>query len=180
MITTLKSSIKEQLIIYGTGIILTILSAIFFSIRGYPSVVTATETLNIITPPLYMIPIFFPFGILIGEVIWMWNEKREEKIYILLFLECIIVALISFTRYIISIPFSGHAIIILFYLFHHAINNRLQYPLRFLIGIIVVAITGIYKILIWNDPITFLLGALLGIFLWFPGFLYRQKKIENK
>jgi len=74
----------------------------------------------------------------------MWNEKREEKVYILLFLECIIVALISFTRYIISIPFSGHAIIILFYLFHHAINYRLQYPLRF------------------------------------PGFLYRQKKLENK
>lgn len=85
LFTNLKSTIKEPLIIYGTGIIITIPSAIFFSIRGYPLVLTATETLDIITPPLCMILIFFPYRILIGEVIWMWNEKREEKVYILLF-----------------------------------------------------------------------------------------------
>lgn len=176
MFKNLKDSIKEPIIIYTTGIIITILSFIFFTIRGYPLVVTASETLDIITPPIYMISIFLPYGILIGEVVWMWNERGESKLYILLLLECIIVAIISFTRYVIKIPLSGHSIIILFYLLHQVINNRFQKPLRIGIGILVLVITMIYKILFWNDPITFILGVLLGTILWVPGFLYRHKR----
>ncbi|MFW9873927.1 MAG: hypothetical protein ACFFG0_12540 [Candidatus Thorarchaeota archaeon] len=176
MFKNLKNSIKEPLIIYTTGILITILSIIFFTIRGYPLVVTASETLDIITPPIYMISIFLPYGILVGEVVWMWNVRGESKLYILLLLESIIVAIISFTRYIIKIPLSGHAIIILFYLLHQTINNRSQKPLRILIGIIVLMITLIYKVFFWDDPITFIFGAVLGIILWIPGFLYRHKK----
>ncbi len=161
---------------YATGVIITILSAIFFSIRGYPLVNTATETLNIITPPLYMIPIFLPYGILIGEVIWIWNEKKERAISILFFFECISVAILAFMRYIINIPFSGHTIILFFYLLHQVVNSRVQYPLRLIIGIVVLIITIIYKIFLWNDTFTFLLGAILGATLWIPGFLYRLKK----
>lgn len=175
MLTNLKPSIREPIIIYGTGLIVTILSIIFFSIRGYPLVITATETLSIYTPPLYMISIFFPLGILIGEITWLWNEKKERNLYILLILECSIVALFSFIRYIISIPLSGHAIIILFYILHQAINSRFKHPLRFLIGIVVLIITIVYKIFLWNDPITFLFGTILGIILWLPGCLYRLK-----
>jgi len=178
MIIKAATSTKELIIIYGTGLIIVILSVIFFCITGYPLVNTATETLNISTPPLYMISIFFPYGILIGEVIWLWNEKKEDKTYILLFFEFIIVGFFSFIRYIINIPFSGHSIILFFYLFHQVINSRFKHPLRFLIGIVVLIITIIYKIFLWGDSITFLLGALFGIILWLPGFLYR-KKISN-
>lgn len=176
MLTNLKPSIRQSLIVYGTGMILTILSIIFFSVRGYPLVSTATETLNIVVPPLYMIPIFLPYGILLGEVVWMWNEKQKRGATILLFIESIVVGIFSFIRYIIGIPFSGHAILLFFFLPYQAINNRFQYRLRFLIGIIVLFITGFYKIFLWNDFITFLLGAVLGITLWIPGFLYRLKK----
>ncbi len=175
MLTKLKPSIREPVIIYGTGLIVTILSIIFFSIIGYPLVVTATETLSIYTPPLYMISIFFPFGILIGEIIWLWNEKEERNMYILLLIECIFVGLFSFIRYIIRVPLSGHAIIILFYILHQAINNKFKHPLRFLVGFVVLTITLVYKIFLWNDSITFLLGVLLGIILWLPGGLYRLK-----
>ena len=179
-LTNLKPSIKEPLIVYGTGIIITILSSIFFSIRGFPLVATATGTLDIITPPLYMISIFLPYGTLIGEVVWLWNEKIDRNTYILLLIESLIVGIISFTRYIISIPLSGHAIILFFYLPHQVLNNRLQNPSRLLIGVFVLIITMIYKIFFWNDPITFLLGALLGIALWLPGFVYRLKKVRKQ
>lgn len=175
ILSKLKPSAKEPLIVYGTGFIMTILSGIFFGIIGYPLVNTATETLDILTPPLYMIPVFLPYGILIGELIWIWNEKKERNICILFLLECIIISVFSFTRYITSIPFSGHVIILSFYLANQGISNKFQYPLRFLIGIIVLVITGVYKLLLWNDPITFFLGAIVGIALWVPGFLYRLK-----
>lgn len=177
MITKLKPSIKESLIVLGSGLIITVLSWIYFSIIGYPLVSTASETLNIISPPLYMIPIFLPYGILIGEVIWLWNEKKESNICPILLIECIFVTIFSFARYVIGIPFSGHTIILFFYLSHQAISNKFQHPLRLLIGITVLIITMIYKIFLWDDPITFLLGALLGFILWLPEFLYQRKKV---
>ena len=175
MFKNLTQEVKELIVIYGTGLIITIFSGIFFFIIGYPLVVTANGTLNIKTPPIYMIPIFILYGILIGELIWIWNEKEKSKLFTLFFFECIIVAAFSFIRFIIGYPFSGHTIILFFYLPHQAINNRFQHPLRFLIGLIVLLITGIYKLFLWNDPITFLLGVILGIALWLPGFLYRLK-----
>ncbi|MFX1377187.1 MAG: hypothetical protein ACFFA0_15385 [Promethearchaeota archaeon] len=175
-LTKLKPSVRKVTIIYSTGVILTLLSVIFFSIKGYPLVSTTTETLDIVTPPLYMIPIFFPYGILLGEAIWMWNEKQKQSRCILLFIECGIIGIMSFIRYIVGIPFSGHAILISFFLLHEAVNNKFHYLLRFLIGMITLFITAIYKILLWRDPITFLLGILLGLVLWMPGFFYRLKK----
>jgi hypothetical protein len=179
-LTKLKPQIRTLVIIYGTSIIVLFLSVLFFAIKGYPLVTTSTETLPIETPPLYMISIFFPYGILLGEVIWLWNEKEERIYYILLFIECIIIGFFSFIRYIIGIPFSGHMVILMFYLLHQLIINRFQYALRFLFGIVVFIITIYFKIFVWEDPITLLLGALLGFCFWLPGFLYRKKNPKIK
>ncbi len=179
MINYLKSTIKEIVIVYGIGVIITFLSVIFFMINGYPLVNTATETLNIVTPPFYMNSIFLPYGMLIGEILWKWNEKKAWKCCIMLLIECITVAILSFTRYITNIPFSGHAIIIFFYLIHQLIYNKAKFPLRILIGIGVLVITGIYKLFLWNDPITFFLGAIVGIILWVPGYLFQLKKFKK-
>ncbi|NHJ26250.1 MAG: hypothetical protein EAX89_16850, partial [Candidatus Lokiarchaeota archaeon] len=83
MLSKLKPSIRELIIVYGVGLIITLLSIIYFSIQGYPLVNTASGILNITTPPIYMIPIFFPYGMLLGEIIWKWNEKKDYKILIL-------------------------------------------------------------------------------------------------
>lgn len=175
----LKPPVRELIIIYGSGLTITFLSIIFFAFRGYSFLITATETLSILTPPIYMIPVFFPFGILIGEMIWFWNEKKDSISYLSLLFECIIVTIFSFIRYVIIIPFSGHSIILFFYILHQAINNKLKHPTRLLIGFGVLIITIIYKIFFWNDPITFFLGALLGILVWIPGMIYRSKFIRN-
>jgi hypothetical protein len=171
-----KSTLKESLIVFSIALLLTTFAGIYFSIRGYPLVTTFTGTLAVYTPPLYMIPVFFPYGILLGEIVWLWVDKRERFMIILLFIECLVVGLLSFIRYIITIPFSGHAIIIFFFLFHQGSIQRIRYPLRFMIGLITLLITVIFKLFVWNDPLTFLLGALVGIGIWFLGYLYREKR----
>jgi hypothetical protein len=176
MSSNVKSTLRESLIVYGIGLLITALAWMYFTIRGYPLVTTVTETLNVYTSPLYMIPVFFPYGLLLGEIVWMWVEKKERYMITLLFLECLAVGVLSFIRFVISIPFSGHAIILFFFLVYQGSNRRIRYPLRFIIGVIILIITIIFKIFVWNDPITFLLGALLGICVWFPGYTYRQKK----
>jgi len=179
MLDNLKPSIKEILVVYITGLIITASSSIFFGIIGYPLVNTASETLSIRTPPIYMVSIFFPYGILIGETIWLFLGKKERHLSFLLLIECILVGMISFARYIIIIPFSGHAIILFFYLPHQTFNNKSKYLLRLLIGALILIITMIYKIFLWNDVYTFIFGALLGTAIWIPGYLYRVKKIRN-
>ncbi|MFW9773279.1 MAG: hypothetical protein ACFFEO_14075 [Candidatus Thorarchaeota archaeon] len=172
----LKSSLMESLFVYGLGIIIFFLSVLFFVLIGYPLVNTATETLNIVTPPLYMNSVFLPYGMLIGELLWNLNERKERKMYSIFLFESIIVGILSFIRYFLGIPFSGHAIMLFFNLLHQSITNKAKFPLRLLIGIAVLIITAVYKIFIWNDPITFILGALVGIIIWVSGFFYQLKK----
>lgn len=172
----LKSSLMESLFVYGLGIIIFFLSVLFFVLIGYPLVNTATETLNIVTPPLYMNSVFLPYGMLIGELLWNLNERKERKMYSIFLFESIIVGILSFIRYLLGIPFSGHTIMLFFILLHQSITNKAKFPLRLLIGIAVLIITAVYKIFIWNDPITFILGALVGIIIWVPGFFYQLKK----
>jgi hypothetical protein len=179
MLNNLQPFQKEICVVYSTGLVITALSAIYFGIIGYPLVNKAFETLNIKTPPLYMISIFLPYGILIGEVLWLFIGKKERNLYILLCCECIFVGIFSFVRYIITIPFSGHTIILFFYLLHQASNNKFRYSFRILIGAVVLIITILYKIIFWNDPFTFLLGALLGTAIWIPGYLYRVIKARK-
>jgi hypothetical protein len=176
MLEKLNPSVREPLLVYGTGLIIVIPSVMYFTIMGYPIVNTATGTLNLYSPPIYMIPVFFAYGMLLGEVLWLWNEKKEKYKYALLSIECLVVAILAFIRFIAYIPFSGHAIILFFYLFYQASNNKIHYSLRFIIGIAVLIVIMIFKIFLWNDPITFFLGGLLGVALWLPGYVFRMKK----
>ncbi|MFX1394749.1 MAG: hypothetical protein ACFFAH_14405 [Promethearchaeota archaeon] len=175
IIRSLNSNIREKIIVYSTGLLITALAGLFFYIVGYPRVVTANETLELIAPPIYMIPIFLPYGILIGELIWSLMIKVDPKILILFFIECTIVAVLSLFRYVLGIQYSGHTLILAFYIIHQIITNKNQYPLRILIGFLVLFITIIYKIIFWNDPITFSFGLILGIAIWLPGYIYRMK-----
>ncbi|MEJ2279229.1 MAG: hypothetical protein P8Y70_16035 [Candidatus Lokiarchaeota archaeon] len=79
---------KEKFLIYGTAILITFLAFIFFQVTGYPRVVTAIETLEIAASPVYMIPIFFPLGILLGELIWLLFNKETLNRFYLLFAQC--------------------------------------------------------------------------------------------
>ena len=174
-----KPSIKELLIVYGAGLIMTLFSIIYFSIQGYPLVNTATEVLTLYTPPIYMIPIFFPFGMLLGEIIWLWYQKISYKILLLYSIEVLIIGIVSFVRYEIAIPFSGHAIVIFYYLAHQIFNNANKYKFRILIGVAVLIITFIFKIFLWVDSLTFILGGLLGGVIWLLGFLIQRFILRN-
>ncbi|TFG25936.1 MAG: hypothetical protein EU533_00385 [Promethearchaeota archaeon] len=168
--------IIQTIIIYGSASIITILSIIYFQVIGYPIVNTATGLIPTLTPPIYMIPVFFPYGILLGEILWFWIKKEEFTFSFILLFECLIIGLISFIRYSIIIPFSGHAIIISFYLIHYLITIEKKYQVRILIGLVVLGITLLYKLVIWNDPLTLILGGILGALVSLIEIVYKFKK----
>ena len=166
-----KSTIKdESLIVFSFGVLMTLLAGIYFQIQGYPLVNTATETLDVITPPLYMLPVFLPLGILVGEVFCLWRQN-EPKSAIQLFVTISIMGSLSFFRLITTIPISGHAIILTFFLLHEIITNTHKHLLRIVVGIVIFVITCNYKFLVWSDPLTFLLGIIVGLILWVLSYL---------
>ena len=170
---------NEWLVIYGSGLILTLLALLYFTIIGYPLVNTTIETLHLRTPPIYMIPVFFTYGILLGEICWLWI-KKERKISYILLIQCILIGLVAFTRYTLLIPFSGHAIILFFYLIHYLFIVDKKYLLRILIGFIILGITIFYKIFIWSDLFTFLLGGMVGAIISLIGIVYKIKNSSSR
>ncbi|MHA1167680.1 MAG: hypothetical protein ACTSRU_07650 [Candidatus Hodarchaeales archaeon] len=170
---TIKS---ESLVVYGTGISITLLAAIYFLINGFPTVITATGIMEgVITPPLYMIPVLFLYGILIGELLNSMVANENKTLLTIQSIEICTVGFFSFIRYVTGVPFSGHGIITLFYLLHQSLTRENKRYIRIIAGIAVLIVTVIYKIFAWNDPITLLLGVSLGTVLWAPGYFYRKK-----
>ena len=178
----IKSLLKsEPFFVYGAGTLIIILSWIFFTFTGYPLVITANETLNFSAPPIYMLPLFFPYGILIGELSYcLFFRKNNRSYFYILLIECIIIGGVSFVRLVAIVPFSGHALIIFFYLFHQMVNNHYKFLLRIVFGIVVLFIIVIFKFFFWNDPITFILGAVLGVVFWIPGYFLRHNLVQKK
>jgi len=167
-------SLKETIIIYGSSLIITIMFIIYFLINDYPLVATYKGILDIRTPPFYMISIFIPYGILLGEALYIWINKKN-KIFILLLIECFLLAVLSFIRILTKVPISGHTVIIFFYILHQIITNRLRYRIRTIIGLIVLIIIVYFKIFLWNDIMTLISGGIIGIILFFLGFYYRHR-----
>jgi hypothetical protein len=95
-------------------------------------------------------------------------------------IECILVGGVSFFRLVAIGPFSGHALIIIFYILHQIFNDHFKYVLRIVIGLVVLTITVIFKFFLWNDPMTFLMGVLLGVIFWIPGYFIRQNLVKKK
>jgi hypothetical protein len=157
---------KEKIIVYGTSFITTSLALLFFLIVGFPKVVTFSEVLEITANPIYMISIFIPLGILGGELLWSIIQKKQKGKLVLFFIELFLIAALSFLRYILRIPFSGHALILAYYILYESIKKENLSPLRIIIGIIILGITGFYKIFLWNDWITFVLGIFIGFMIW--------------
>lgn len=160
------SSNSEILTIYGLSLSITIIAWIIFEIQGYPLVVTAKETLTYATPAIYMIPIFIPLGILLGELIWDLYQEKNNKHLITNLGGLSIIAIVSGVRIFFKIPLSGHSLILSYFILHEIVTNKSRYIFRIMIGCIILLLTSFYKIFLWQDFITLLLGFLGGIIIW--------------
>jgi len=166
MISREKSSKWEILFIYGFGSSITIIAWIYFETQGYPPVVTAKETLTSVTPAIYMIPIFFPLGILLGEISWKWYQIRDHKNAIINLGGLTAIATVSVFRLIFKIPLSGHSLILIYYIMHELITNQSRYIFRVMVGFSILLLTLFYKIILWQDPVTLFFGLLGGVLIW--------------
>ena len=166
---------SEILIIYGLSLSITIIAWIFFEIQGYPLVVTAKETLTYVTPAIYMIPIFFPLGILLGELFWDWYQEKSKNHFIINLGGLFFIAIVSGVRIFFKIPLSGHSLILSYFIMQELVTNESRYIFRIMIGCMILLLTSFYKIFLWQDSITLLLGLLGGFIIWGTNYYFCKK-----
>ena len=166
IISSERVSKLEILLIYGLACFFTVIGWIYFEIQGYPPVVTANDTLTSVTPVIYMIPIFFLLGILFGEVLWNWYQIKDFKYFIINLTGLAVIVTVSGIRLTFKIPFSGHSLILSYYIMQELITNRSKYIFRVMVGFLILLLTSFYKIFLWQDPITLILGLIGGILIW--------------
>ena len=167
---------RESFVIYGCGVLFAVLAFIYYHINGYPNVITLEGDLGIPTSPIYMIPIFIPYGILLGELFVFY--KMKDPFWAVLITQCFLITIIAIMRLFLYITISGHAVIISLYLLHQIYKNNYQYSLRLIIGVFIFLETVFDKIFIWNDLITLLFGLLFGFGIWVIGFILKKRKTE--
>lgn len=103
--------------------------------------------------------VIFYIAPLIAAVL-LWSSDRIEKVWLVsktrFALDCIVVAF-SFARFLGFFPFSGH---MLFLIYSGATTQWTAYRI---IAVILILETTYFKLLIWNDSTSWLLGTALGI-----------------
>ncbi|OLS20864.1 MAG: hypothetical protein HeimC3_38580 [Candidatus Heimdallarchaeota archaeon LC_3] len=169
-----KSKNLEIFLISSLTIILSLVGFIYYTIVGYSVVETLSGSLELTTPPIYMIPIFSILGIIFGELFFNYISKNDHNSWVILFVELIILVFLSYLRIAIIIPISGYSMILTYFLLKQIVSHKNKYKIRISIGFSILIITLYYKLLIWNDPITLIFGFLVGFFIFSAGFYYKK------
>ncbi len=171
---SLPPALAEPLLVYGSAAICTAAGAAYFLLRGPLPVMRGTSELPLVTPLRYLIPVFVPFGILMGEGVWAWLARSDAAFLRALPWQlaalCITAAARIKTAYP---PVSGHTLLLAYFLLHEGITQRGRHPVRIAIGLAVLVEVGYYKLWVWDDLETFTWGLTVGAAIWAAGLLTR-------
>jgi hypothetical protein len=162
----------EAWLAYGTAFLCTVIAGAAFITRGPMPVVRGTTPLPIPTPLSYQLPVFVPFGLLAGELLYRalhGGGLRQSPAFLWQLGALCIVAAIRLVFG--NIPVSGHALLLAYFILYQAVTRRIAHRLRLVIGLVVLAEVAYFKVFLWDDAPTLLWGLALGGAAWAAGLL---------
>ncbi|MHA2102655.1 MAG: hypothetical protein ACW981_04470, partial [Candidatus Hodarchaeales archaeon] len=115
---------REWIFSYGTGLSIAIIVWFSLTITGQPLFEENSGLISINFMQLYMLPLFFAYGILVGEILFDLSDKEIEKNDKIYLIELFMITILAFLRITVGIPISGHALIVSFYLLSKIITNK--------------------------------------------------------
>ncbi len=161
--------LPETLVAFGGAVLVTLLAALVLAARAPQPVVRGTVSLGIPTPLIYQLPVFFPFGLLAGEVLWEGLQSGIRSQLAIRSGWLLVLSLIAVLRLSMGIPISGHAMLITYYVLDEALARSPRHPLRILIGIAIGVEVVVFKVWIWQDSSTLVAGFGAGMGIWLLG-----------
>lgn len=136
----------------------------WFWLRPPMRVLVGSETIDAFVPVHYQAASFPAFGAMGAAVLWAWwqrHPERRDHARAALLLTCSIVAL---ARLIAGIPLSGHVVFLTAALvFEGWLRGPRRTPYAWWLACAGFAVTGWYKLAVWNDTTWFAVSAVAGV-----------------
>ena len=164
------------------GLATTVLSYLVALHIGPVEVRVALANSSFVAPPWYLATVGLPFGILLAEALIDFREYKLMSQRMLPFIMLLVLGGLGSLRFLIVAPTSGHSLITAYYLLHHLYEQREGRSWKLGVGLLVIVQSAYFKLVLWDDPSSFLIGAGLGIFAWgiertvFLFFLFKEKR----
>jgi hypothetical protein len=133
---------------------------------GPVAVRVGLDPTEIVAPQWYLISVGFPFGILLAEALIDFREYKSLPMRLLPFGMLLVLALLGTIRFALIATTSGHGLIAAFFLLHEMGEPREGKNWKLLVGLAILVQAAWYKLFVWNDPSSLLIGLGLGIFAW--------------
>lgn len=150
----------------GVAILTTVLAyAVALLIGPVPVWVGLEQTVRI-APPSYLASAGLPFGILMAEALIDFRYFRFTLSGLLPLFMLLLLIGFGTIRFPLRLPISGHGLIVAYFLLHHLQERREGKTWKLLIGLLVLVHCAYYKLFVWNDPSSLLIGIGLGFFAW--------------
>lgn len=161
-----KRTLGKQGFALALALTATALSYLVALFIGPVPVFVGLQKTAIMAPPWYLATVGFPFGILLAEALIDFREHSFGMQGIQMFLVMVLLGLLTFFKYFIPVPVSGHGLIVTFFLLHELQEKREGRNWKLMVGALVMVQAAVFKLLFWQDPSSLLVGIGLGIIAW--------------
>ena len=139
---------------------------IIMELVGPVPVRVGMQVTSMIAPTWYLASAGLPFGILMAEAIIDFREMSTLPQRLMPVLMLLVLGLLGSIRLGVGAPVSGHALVASYFIVHELSEKRLGRNWKLLVGCAVLIQTAVYKLFIWSDSITLLLGIGFAISAW--------------
>lgn len=153
---------------WSLALIMTFVGYFAYSIVGPFPVYRGSLELDFNAPYWYMVSAFPVLGLFMADVWALWKDHRLGLPTVELAIMLALMTFLSIFRISLKIPLSGHALLFGYFLLRRLIIDQPPVPFRkfeVALGVFLIVALAVTKLFWWNDPITLIIGLLIGGFL---------------
>jgi len=160
------STFGKQSFSLAVALLVTGLSFAVVYLAGPVPVRVGLRTTSMVAPAWYLASAALPFGILLAEALIDFREYRPLLLRLAPFAMLVFLGALGSARLLIPISVSGHALVAGYFVLHQLAERRAGRTWKLVLGALVLLQCAVYKLFIWDDPTTLLMGLGLGILAW--------------
>lgn len=119
-----------------------------------------------LAPPWYIASVGLPFGLLLAQALIDFRQhgfcwRGLQTAFALL-----VIGVLGSIRWAVPLPTSGHGLIASYLLASELSEHRPGRSWRLAVGTLVLLLGAYFKLFLWNDPASLLIGIGLGLLAW--------------
>ncbi|MBM4354954.1 MAG: hypothetical protein FJ109_14400 [Deltaproteobacteria bacterium] len=119
-----------------------------------------------VAPPWYLASVGLPFGLLLAQALIEFRRHRFTWNGLRITFGLVLVGALGGIRWTVPLPTSGHGLIVAYFLASELTELRPGRTWRLAVGCLVLLQAAYFKLYLWHDPASLLVGIGLGLLAW--------------